>query len=428
VTDFAGKLPEPAECADAWQSVEQPATSSRQDRPRFLLAQRNCVEYYPPVLHQAKLLHAIGRVTILDAITARDSQSVLTAPNILRLRVRKPEHIYPRLPNSISQMEWLWQYGAEFRASMKSAPDIAVAYEPEAAALLLATKRIAKRTMRVVHLHETPLPDAYAASRTGALALRYMLRTLHHADMVIVPDAQRAEMVHSVARLTSMPFVVMNCPPLLHKIPDSLLLPVLRATGFNSSRIVHYQGSVGPDHGLEAVIGSIRHWPADSIFVIVGKSSQGYVASLKALAAANGVGDRVLVIPRVPYDKVLQYAVGATVGVTLLNPEHGNWDMSSGASNKRFEYCALGMPQVTNDSTENRRLFGVRGIASLVRYGDISAIGRVISKYLEDADLTRSAGIRARKAHLEMYNYEGQFSDALAFMMNWIDIEKARQR
>jgi glycosyltransferase involved in cell wall biosynthesis len=383
-------------------------------RKRFLLVQHACIEGYPPVLHQAGLLSAIGDVTIIDTISASESHAVETGEQVKRIRIKSPQSS-PVIP----QMGRLWnlrKFSLAVREQMLTEPAAVIGFEPQAASAMLRVKHKTTLTKRIVHLHELPTADGYAASFTASRALQYLIRKLSSADAVVVPDQHRAEYVQSIAQLKRDPLVVMNCPRLLPNYPSSLLIPLLRARGITTANIVHYQGVVGADHNIETVIRSMRFWPADAVFVVVGGGPEAYLKELNRVAIAEGVAQRLVLTGRVPYSQLFQYAMGASVGVTLLDSAIPNWKFSAGASNKRFEYAALGIPQVTNAGPGIENLFGNPGIAAIADHRDAEDIGRKIARFLADESFAREAGAKARALHLQSYNYERQFQKVLEFL------------
>ena len=241
-TPFAlnGALP----AAEATQFEDR---SPRSYGPRILLAERACAERHPPVLHQADILGKLGEVTLLDAPGRHDSSAVQTDPQINRLRVRAQNNSVDG--RSLANLRWAYRYARQFRRRMKDAPDAVIAYEPDAAALLLLPRIGQRSTMRIVHLHETPDKDLYSDSGTSKVAIRYMLAKLDDADLVVLPDESRAAYAVEVAQLRCAPSVVMNCPPLLAQLPGSKLLPWLADRGVTTREIVHFQGAIGTERG-----------------------------------------------------------------------------------------------------------------------------------------------------------------------------------
>jgi glycosyltransferase involved in cell wall biosynthesis len=393
--------------------------------PQLLLAERACAEKYPPLLHQAALLLQIGHVTVLDAPGRQDALNVQTGLQVERIRVGASDNQVngPGLANA----KWAFRYASAFQRRVALSPDVVIAFEPDAAALLLRTRSSLARTMRIVHLHEIPDTRLYANSVVSRIAIQYMLRRLSAADLVIVPDEDRATYTVERARLERRPTVVMNCPLRLEHLPTSKLLPWLSERGVTTSHIVHFQGSIGAERGLKRVIASMRFWPSDAVFVIVGDGSDALQKELRLQAVRENVSERVLFVGRVPYADVMAFAVGATLGITLMEPINNNWRFGAGASNKRFEYAALGIPQVTNTGAGMQRTFEAPGIAMLVDVEDVAMIGKTIAQLLLDPLLASTIGERARELHLSQYNYECQYAPVLEWVREWL-VSRAKCR
>lgn len=388
---------------DVHNRARMPATI-----PQILLVQRAPVEGYPPVLHQARILSTLGKVTVLDSGSFPVGSAFLT-PGEVR-RVRMPANNGSGIVSErIGRLRSALSFRRGFIREMATAPDVVIAFEPEAAAMLLNQRRLSRPgPLRIVHLHEHPTEGAYASSAFGRLALRRTLSRLRNADVVVVADAHRSAKLAQSADLASPPLVVMNCPMLLHHLPPSKLTSFARERGLEGA-IVHYHGSVGPDHGLEATIVSMQWWPPDAGFFIVGGGSAEYVASLRRIASSVGVEPRVVFVGRIPYDEVFLFTAGATVGMSMLDTTKPNWRYAAGASNKRFEYMALGIPQVTSDGPGISELFGKTGVALMADPTDPPSVAESVNRYLESPELRASASLEARRLHLGELNYERQF-------------------
>jgi glycosyltransferase involved in cell wall biosynthesis len=377
---------------------------------RILLTQQSCAELYPPVLHQSALLGEIGQVTLLDAVTEKDDSRIQTSDAVTRVRVKR-ESATSRAAGLLSRLKWRSDFRSQFHHQVK-ATDVVIAYDPDAINLALSANLNLNGARRVAHLHEIAEDNPHAPL-PARLRLKLMRSRLALADLVVVPDQHRGDLLARTSKLKTKPLVVMNCPRRLATLPNSLLMPLLRERGVATDKVVHYQGSVGPNHILETVIRSMRLWPKHAVFVIIGGGSENYLRGLKALAASEGVEPRVLFVGRIPYDQVFAYAVGASVGITMLDPDVPNWKFSAGASNKRFEYAALGIPQVTNYGPGIEELFGHNKIASMANHEDAVDVGTKISFYLNDPAGSKQVGTEARQLHLKRYNYEEQFQKVL---------------
>lgn len=382
---------------------------------RLLLAQRANVDRYPPVLHQVRLLGPRFGSTVVDSIGSSERDDFQTAQDVRRLRIREAQ--IDGRASMIHRLTGAFAFARTLKRQLAEAPDVAIAYDPDAAAVLLRLPR-ALLTRRVVHLHESLAFET--VGRSTRISTRYVMRRLARADLVIVPDAHRAKMLRSACGLSKEPLVVMNCPLLIPKLPASKLLPALQERGIVTSNIALYQGAIGPDHYLETSISSMSRWPHDAVFVIVGSAREEYRRQLQEHAAALGVAERVIWLGRIPYRDLFSYTVGAAVGLSFLKSTTENFRFSAGASNKRFEYAALGIAQVTNAGPGTEEIFGRPGIASLLDKIDPQSVGDAVGALLSDTNRRAEMGQRARLAHLTINNYERQFLPALEQLESWL--------
>ncbi|MGK2960753.1 MAG: glycosyltransferase [Gemmatimonadaceae bacterium] len=382
------------------------------DTPRILLAQRAPVDSYPPVLHQAKLLSAIGRVTILDSGPLPVEAEALTSPDVRRIRVQTGSNTRSGTQQRISRIGAAVRFARRFAHELGEGPDVAIAYEPEAAAILLQFQSAARKSLSIVHLHEHPLTGAAPPSVFAHIALRRMLSCLGRAGAVVVADSHRASELARHAGLELPPMVVMNCPMRIADLPDSRLLPLAAERGAQGP-IITYHGAVGPGHGLETLIESMKLWPHDSWFFIIGAVDESYRELLRSIAARFAVESRLIFTGRVPYDKVFAFVAGSTIGVSLLDTRAPNSLYAAGASNKRFEYMALGIPQITSAGPGIPELFEDTGVALVADPTDPQDLARAVNRYLASPALRDQASRNARALHLATLHYEAQFSPVL---------------
>jgi glycosyltransferase involved in cell wall biosynthesis len=87
---------------------------------------------------------------------------------------------------------------------------------------------------------------------------------------------------------------------------------------------------------------------------------------------------------------------------------------AAGASNKRFEYAALGIPQITTAAPGIEETFVAKALALSVPWDDNAALATAISRLLENRALRQSMGEKARALHLSQYNYEREFEPVMA--------------
>jgi glycosyltransferase involved in cell wall biosynthesis len=142
---------------------------------------------------------------------------------------------------------------------------------------------------------------------------------------------------------TSLPTVLLNAPEppgdaLLEAPPDLLR----EATGLPAAtRIILFQGRLGPDLGLEAAAEAVLRVP-DAALVLLG-FGRGYAAAAARDADPRYRG-RHLTLPARPPDELLAWTASADVAIVPLPPVSANQRLSS--PNKFWEALAVGTPVV----------------------------------------------------------------------------------
>ncbi len=161
----------------------------------------------------------------------------------------------------------------------------------------------------------------------------------------------------------------------------------------------------------------MRYWPTNSIFVLIGPYSEQMRAQIVQAATDNNAADRIVFLGPKPHDEALALAAGGDLGVSLIQPNTRNWLYSAGAINKRFEYMALGLAQVTNDGPGVSEMIERNECGLCVESRSSEAIGKTVQKLLAENDLRTAFAKNARASHLRLYNYENQF----AKIADWIE-------
>jgi glycosyltransferase involved in cell wall biosynthesis len=387
-----------------------------------LLVTRACTEHYPPTVNQANLLAGRGlSVGILDLAQAGVIPAV--DPAVRRWRSHTawnskqeaPRSFFRRCADALSFLR------ACRRIMDRERPKVILAYDIHGSAVV-PPGRAAYQT--VYHFHEYP-----EAEPGMSMGTRWALRKAHcrspNADLVVFPDPDRAALFQEVARLPVRPRVVMNCPRRMDELPASPLRQQLalntQHSTFNlqpSTQVVCYLGSIGINQGLIPAAQSMRYWPPDSVFVLVGASSPSVEETIRSHACTAGATSRILFLGPRPHAEALALTAGADLGLALIGPigQTKNFLYSSGAVNKRFEYMALGVPQLTNAGPGLTELIERTGCGVCVNTGSPEAIGRRVCHLLTNSELRHQMAANARRRHLDTFNYEYQFEPVL----NWI--------
>ena len=183
-------------------------------------------------------------------------------------------------------------------------------------------------------------------------------------------------------------------------------------------RILLYHGGFMRDRGLSELTDVVMTPAfADTVLVLMG--SGPVEAQLRARAdehlAEPAVGRRLHFLPPVPPEDLLEWVASADVGVMVNQPRTLNERLST--PNKLFESLAAGLPVVSSDFPERRRIIvedpdGPLG--AVCDPTDPMSIAAAIRSIL-DLPAADHAALRARVAHAARtrYSWDRQFAVAL---------------
>jgi glycosyltransferase involved in cell wall biosynthesis len=389
--------------------VNSPCPPTRLDScPDVLLVIRSCAEHYPPTVNQANLLAEAGlRVGLIDLTF--DGTPEALAGSIRRHRVHRMWNSKLEAPYALWKrwVNWLRFHRACQAVIRQGRPRVVIAYDTLGSLFVPPTPG---RYRTVYHFHELTGPEAGEGFGPRRARLK-AARSSQHVDLVVFPDADRARIFQMRAGLRLPPRVVMNCPRRMATVPASPLRQRIAEFGPSAGAIVCYLGSIGADQGLPEAARSMRHWPSNSIFVLVGGASESMRKRILEAAASVGTADRVLFLGLHAHAEALALAAGADLGLSLIQPNNESWLYSAGAINKRFEYMALGLPQVTNNGPGVPEIIEANQCGLCVDSRDPAAIGAAVGQLLDSPELRRRMSLNARARHLESFNYENQFAN-----------------
>lgn len=279
-------------------------------------------------------------------------------------------------------------------------------------ARLLATRY---RRPLIYHCHDFTLEDG-RLPWGGRLVAAFERRWARTADLVIVPDAERGEIVRQVLHLRKAPMIVANAP-LQSPSASDRLQQRLRTLGYRWQCTVLRQGQVGPGHALEATVRSLPYWQrSDWGLAILGGGDAAFRAHLQQLASDLNVSAQVAFLAPVAYDEVAQFTVGAHLGHGLYEPTHVNNRFIATASNKLMEYMAAGLPLLASDRPGLRDLVTRYDCGVVADESDPASIASSINQLLADPEQALLMGANGQRAFADVFCYEKQFAPVLAWL------------
>ena len=224
------------------------------------------------------------------------------------------------------------------------APELIIANDWRSLPIAFAAKQPGKARI-IYDSHEFASEEFADSWRWNLLARQHVVRIedryIRGADAVVTVSEGIADALAQRYTLPR-PLVITNTP-------------TWHATAFRSTRTpitVLYHGAIVPRRGLEALVESVRLWPAHFRLVIRGPAQGGFERHLQQLA--EPFGDRVTIDPPVPPAQLIATAAQADIGIFLLSNSttHARFAMP----NKIFEYMQAGLMVVSSDLPEIRTL------------------------------------------------------------------------
>jgi glycosyltransferase involved in cell wall biosynthesis len=280
---------------------------------------------------------------------------------------------------------------------------------------LLPATILARRYRRSLIYHCHDFAENGRSVPLGSSVSRIIERRIvHQADLVIVPDAARAEVVAQELRLKHRPLVVANAP--VHRLDGSgsALHWALTQQDKRFTRILLRQGTIGSGHAIEATLQSMLHWNDPTWgFVIMGFGDPAYLEHLRGLANALGVERQFAILPRVRYDEIGQFTLGADAGHGLYEPVHINNIHIATASNKIMEYMAAGLPTLVSDTPALRALVTTHQCGMTADESNPMSIAVAVNQLFANPDQMRAMGAAAVHAFEQEFCYERQFAPVL---------------
>lgn len=234
------------------------------------------------------------------------------------------------------------------------------------------------------------------------------------ADMTIMPDVERAELVQGALRLPRAPFVVANAPLHSPRGAEDRLSAALRARGLHFDRVILRQGRIGPTYGIEETLQSMRLWKGDRWgFVIMGSVAHDFDRTLMALAASLGLQQRFAILPAVEYDAVGHFTIGADLGHALYEPSHINQRYYATAANKIMEYMAAGVPVLMSKTSGTQALLARHRCGVIADEKWPPSIAEAVNRVLLDETARRAMGCAGSTAFEAEYRMALQYEPVL---------------
>jgi glycosyltransferase involved in cell wall biosynthesis len=276
------------------------------------------------------------------------------------------------------------------------------------------------RCQVLYHEHDSPEDVHYLTSDLRPLTSRFQhfllwsrRRVGLRADLVVLPNQKRLDLLCQTAGRKKNSLCVFNCPR-----QEEL-------TGSNGERGGHgivrlaFHGSINQDRLPLAILTAMSRFPGQVCLSVAGyepAGSRGYMREFLQRAAELGLGKQVEFVGALPTRRDLyQQASKCNVGLAFMPLQDGDMNMANmtGASNKPFDYLACGLALLVSARPEWEEMFVRPGYGRSCDPADADSIAAQLDWFLKRPADTRRMGTLGRQRILADWNYETQFAPVL---------------
>jgi glycosyltransferase involved in cell wall biosynthesis len=148
-------------------------------------------------------------------------------------------------------------------------------------------------------------------------------------------------------------------------------------------RIALYQGNLQVDRGLDRLVRASVFLDSNIVIIMMGQGIGNTQVELEELIALEDVGDRVKIIPAVPYAELLMWTASADIGLTLI-PLDYTVNMRMALPNKLFEYMMAGLPVLSSPLEAVSEILSTYKVGQIVPSMDPVDIGHAINRFIYD--------------------------------------------
>lgn len=319
-------------------------------RSRILYLQFAEPAAYPPIQHSTQILAERGWEVVLIGTDAFGGDS-LRLPDHSRILVRNVGRrvsgsnlavLYIRFVALSLYWAWTWR------------PCWIYVSDPLAVPASWIINHLT--TARMLY-HEHDAPNFQTSSSKFMQAIRIFRRRLGRSvELCVIPQSERLVDFARETRRRLPTYCVWNCPRRAEVNP--------KPSNDNDVLVLWYHGSINEERVPLSVVEAVVRLKGTVKLRLAGYEtvgSKGHVRNLIDLAGRSGTPEVVEFVGEMPRDDLLKMAASAHVGLSLMpkSSEDVNLCQMVGASNKPFDYMALGLPLLVSDLGDWKATFVV---------------------------------------------------------------------
>jgi glycosyltransferase involved in cell wall biosynthesis len=236
------------------------------------------------------------------------------------------------------------------------------------------------------------------------------MRLARRAEICVLPQEGRLKAFVAETGRKGPTLCVWNCPR------KDEVAPARRAIGPTGRPLrFYFHGSLNSGVLPLSILKALAFASPEGTLTIVGYETVGCIGFIQQFmrsASELGVSDRVIFRGALNRAEMLREASQADVGLALMPPGSSNINMRhlAGASNKPFDYMAVGLMPLVYDLPDWREMFVEPGFARACDPADPQSLASAFAWCVANPDEVRAIGERGRRMIERAWNYERCFA------------------
>lgn len=166
-----------------------------------------------------------------------------------------------------------------------------------------------------------------------------------------------------------------------------------------NKKIILLQGAgINVDRGAEEMVKAMQYLPTDYLFLIVGGGD--VIDILKQEVISNKLEDKVWVLGKVEYKKLIEYTACADLGISLDKDTNLNYRFS--LPNKLFDYINGNTPVLVSDLVEIKRIVNQYEVGWVINSHNPEEIAKTILDIFENEEDYQKKKLNTQRASEEL--------------------------
>ncbi len=365
----------------------------------------NPPELYPPTLWAIQELEKLSDKIIIVTRNIKVEPWNFSAKVVVHRIGKKVELNAPAsTPRKISNF---LQFCKEmFRLVKKEKPAIWLAYDSIPLLAFYILRRFSACQSRIFWYHNHDVSELKQVRKfsVGWLAARFENKAIQKTNLFTLPSMDRLKFF----KLEDYQGKIIILP----NYPSKKFLESFKTNNDEDGSIkLIYQGSISPGHCLEEVIGVLNRRINNKTLqlTLIGWISPSYKENLSRIASRNGVEKQVHFREPVPYNQLFSITASHHIGLAVHKPQNIIYSTGGTASNKIYEYAAMGLPVILYDNDHFRKYCGGYKWATFID-GSSESIRNAIEQIMTNYSVYTK---EAKNDFLNALNFEIGFEPVL---------------